>query len=88
MCSECLGVPVWKWYLHVFKVFALAGLTYGGAWAIMTVLGRSSILSLALGYALASIAFVAAAYGLIGDELRKTLRRLTFPKPGPASVVS
>jgi O-antigen/teichoic acid export membrane protein len=86
ICSECLGMPVWKWYLHVFKVFVLAGLTYGGAWAIIRSVGSSSILSLALGYAFASIAFVTVAYRLIGDELRETLRRLTFLKPVPAST--
>ena len=85
-CSECLDMPVRKWYLHVFKIFALAGLTYGGAWAIIASLGSSSILSLALGYAFASIAFVAAAYRLIGDELRETLRRVAFLKPAPAST--
>jgi O-antigen/teichoic acid export membrane protein len=84
MCSECLGMPVWKWYLHVFKVFVLAGLTYGGAWAIITFLGSSSILSLALGYLVASIVFVAAAYRLTGGELRETLRRLAFLKPARA----
>jgi O-antigen/teichoic acid export membrane protein len=87
ICSECLGMPVWKWYLHVFKVFGLAGLTYGGAWVIMMSLASFSIPSLTLGYAIASIAFVAAAYRLIGRELRDTLRRLTSLKPGPASVV-
>ena len=86
-CSECLDMPVWRWYLHVFKVLGLAGLTYGGAWAIMTFLGSSSTLSLALGYAFASITFVAAAYRLMGGELRETLRRLTFLKPAPASTV-
>ena len=85
-CSECLGMPVWKWYLQVFRVFALATLTYGGAWLIITFAGSSSILPLALGYVLASIAFAAAAYRLINDELRETLRRLTFLKPAPASV--
>jgi hypothetical protein len=85
-CSECLGMPVRKWYLHVFKVFALAGLTYGGAWVIMRCIASFSILSLAVGYAIASIAYVAAAYRLIGEELRETLRRLTFLKPAPASV--
>jgi hypothetical protein len=86
ICSQCLGMPVWKWYLQVFKVFVLAGLTYGGAWVFITSLGSSSILSLALGYIFASIAFVAAAYRLIGDELRDTLRRLTLQKPAPAST--
>jgi O-antigen/teichoic acid export membrane protein len=84
-CSECLGIPVWKWYLHVFKIFLLAGLTYGGAWTIITFQGSSSILPLVLGYAFASIVFAAAAYRLIGDEVRETLRRLTFLKPAPAS---
>jgi hypothetical protein len=80
-------MPVWKWYIHVFKVFVLAGLTYGGAWAIITLVGPLSVLSLALSYTFASVAFVAAAYRLIDDELRATLRRLTFLKPAPASVV-
>jgi O-antigen/teichoic acid export membrane protein len=87
ICSECLEMPVWKWYIHVFKVFGLAGLTYGGAWAIITLVGPLSVLSLALSYTFASVAFVAAAYRLIDDELRATLRRLTFLKPAPASVV-
>jgi hypothetical protein len=86
ICSECLCMPVWRWYLHVFRIFVLAGLTYGGAWLVLTFVGSSSILSLASGYAFASIAFVAAAYRLIGDELRETLRRLTFQKPAPAST--
>jgi hypothetical protein len=43
-CSERLGMPVWKWYLHVLKVFALAALTHGGAWAIITSLASSSLL--------------------------------------------
>jgi len=85
-CTECLGIPVWKWFLHVFKVFVLAALTYGGAWAIIMSLGFLSILSLALAYAFASIAFAAAAYRLIGDELRETLRRLAFLKPTPAGA--
>jgi len=86
ICSECLCIPLWQWYLHVSKVFGLAGLTYGGAWAIMNLLDSSSTLSLAIGYACASVVFVAAAYQLIGGELRGTLRRLTFLKPAPAST--
>jgi O-antigen/teichoic acid export membrane protein len=86
ICSQCLGMPVWKWYLHVFRIFALAGLTYGGAWLIITFTGSSSILSLVLGYVFASIAFVAVAYRLIGNELRETLRRLAFLKPAPAGA--
>jgi O-antigen/teichoic acid export membrane protein len=85
-CSECLDMPAGDWYLHVLKVFGLAGVTYGGAWAILMYLGSSSIPSLILAYSLASAVFVAVAYRLIGDELRETLRRLTPLKPAPVST--
>ncbi len=68
--------------------FGLAGLTYGGASAIITLAGRSSILSLVLGYAFASPAFAGATYRLMGDELGATLRRLTLLKVAPARVTS
>jgi len=47
----------------------------------------SSLLWLALGYALASVAFVALAYRLIDDDVRASLRRLTSLKPAPARAV-
>jgi O-antigen/teichoic acid export membrane protein len=75
-CSECLGMPVWKWYVHVFKVFVLAGLTYGGAWAIVMLVGSFSVLSLALGYALGSFLFAAGSFLLVGSELRNTFQGL------------
>jgi hypothetical protein len=75
-CSECLDMPVWKWYLHVFKVFVLAGLTYGGAWAIITSLGSSSILSLALGYVLGSSLYASGSFLLVGTELRNSFQGL------------
>jgi O-antigen/teichoic acid export membrane protein len=88
VCSECLDMPVVKWYIHVFRVFGLAALTYGGAWAIIALAGPFTVRSLALGYICASLAYVAAAYRLLGDELRATLRRLSFLKPARAGVVS
>jgi O-antigen/teichoic acid export membrane protein len=75
-CSECLDIPVWKWYLHVCKVFALAGLTYGGAWAILRLVGSFSILSLALAYVLGSSLFAAGSFLLVGSELRNTFLSL------------
>ena len=87
LCSECLEMPVWRWFLNVFKVFGLAALTYGGAWAIIALVRPFSVLLLALGFAFASVAFAAVAYRLMGEELRSTLRRLTFLKPAPVSVV-
>jgi O-antigen/teichoic acid export membrane protein len=84
-CSECLEMPAWRWYVHVFKVFGLAGLTYGGTWAIIALVGPSSVLLLVLGYLFASVTFGAAAYRLLGEEVRETLRRMNFLKPAPAS---
>jgi hypothetical protein len=86
VCSECLDIPVREWYLHIFRVFVLAGLTYGGAVAIMICFGSFSISWLVLAYIVGSCVFVAAGYRLIGDELRETLRRLILPKLAPAST--
>jgi len=69
----------------VFKVFGLAGLTYGGTWAMIAFVGPPTILSVVLGYFFASAAYGAAAYRLLGDEVREALRRMNFPKPAPAS---
>jgi len=73
ICSECLEIPVWKWYLHVLKIFTLVGLTYGIAWIILNVIGNHSILLLSLAYVSASIVFLAGSYFMIGKELKGTL---------------
>jgi O-antigen/teichoic acid export membrane protein len=73
MCRECMEISVWKWYLHVLKVFVLTGLTYGLAWTINGLIGNHSIFSLALAYVVGTVAFVIGAYFMIGDELRRTL---------------
>jgi O-antigen/teichoic acid export membrane protein len=75
ICSQCLGISAWEWYRHVLKIFALAGLTYGGAWAILRALSFDSLLSVALAYAGASIVFLIGAYIMMGDELRETFLR-------------
>ena len=85
-CAECLNVATWKWFAHVFKVFGLAGLTYGGVWVLIALAGSSTLLSLVLGYVVASAAFGVAAYRLLGKEVRDTLRRLNFLKPAPAGT--
>jgi len=75
ICSECLGISTAGWYRHVLKMAGLASVTYGAAWMIRAAMGTESILSLALAYAFASIAFLVGAYWMIGDELRKTFLR-------------
>jgi hypothetical protein len=86
-CSQCLNMPAWRWYVHVLKVFGLAGLTYGGTWAVIVLVGPSTLLSLILGYTFASVTYGAAAYRLLGKEVRETLRRMSFLKPAPASTL-
>jgi len=73
ICSECLIIPVWKWYLHVIRIFVLIGLTYGVGWIILRFLGSYSIPYLASTYIGASIVFLIGAYFMIGDELRESL---------------
>jgi len=76
ICSECLGIPVREWYLHIFKILVLIILTYGVGWAFLELMGSYSILSLVLAYTGATIVFLTCAYFMIGDELKNTLLQL------------
>lgn len=73
ICAECLEMPVWRWYAHVFKVVALAASTYGGAWMILPPGGRNAIAPLLLAYGGASSVFLIGAYLIIGHELRQAV---------------
>lgn len=73
ICRECLKIPVGRWYGHMLKIFALAGLTYGVAGMILATTGSASIVSLLLAYSLASMVFMAGSYFIMGDTLRETL---------------
>lgn len=73
ICSECLEIPVWKWYLHVLKIFILVGLTYGVAWIFLGIIDNYSILALITAYVGGSVAFLTGSYFMIGEELREVL---------------
>jgi len=73
MCRECMEIPVWKWYFHVFKIFVLVGLTYGVAWFSLDIISDYSILSLTTAYVGATILFLTGSCFMIGEELRETL---------------
>ena len=73
ICSECLKIPVWNWYLHILKIFVLIGVTYGVAWFIPGTIGNHSILALTTAYIGGSIVFLTGSYFVIGKELRGTL---------------
>jgi len=76
ICSECLQIPVQQWYLHVLKIFALIGLTYGVAWLLVAFFSAYTIQALALAYITASLVFMIGAYRMMHEELRQTLVRL------------
>jgi O-antigen/teichoic acid export membrane protein len=71
--SECIGMTPRDWYMHVFKILALALSTYGAAWLILALRGETSIASLVAAYTLASVVYLYAAYLAIGSELRQGL---------------
>lgn len=73
ICSECLCIPVWKWYWHIFKIFGLIILTYGVGWIFLGFIGSYFILSLVLTYTGTTIVFLTCAYFMINDELKNTL---------------
>ncbi len=76
ICRECLQEPVRNWYGHVAKVLALAAATYGVAWLFVSVIGAFTLPVLVIAYLLGTAAFAAAAYVMIGSDLRQTLQRL------------
>jgi O-antigen/teichoic acid export membrane protein len=76
ICRECLGTSAWSWYGHVARVLALAAVTYGIAWLAVTALDVFTLPALAGAYALATVAFAAGTYAMIGSDLRQTLQRL------------
>ena len=76
ICRECLLVRWRSWFAPILKILALAGVTYGLSWVLVVIPWSYSTLALALAYVAASAIYIAAAYFLIGPELRDTIRRL------------
>ncbi|MFA5065950.1 MAG: oligosaccharide flippase family protein [Dehalococcoidia bacterium] len=73
ICNECMSIPVRKWYLQVFKFYALAGLTFGLAWFVLQFLDTFSVFPITIAYIGATIIFLICSYFVISTELRKTL---------------
>jgi O-antigen/teichoic acid export membrane protein len=76
ICRECLQTPLRDWYAHFARALVWAGATYGTAWIAIAVPSGYSLLGLAAGFVLATIAFAAGAIVLIGPDLKGTLRKL------------
>jgi O-antigen/teichoic acid export membrane protein len=74
--QQGLERPSLEWYLHVARVLALGAVTFGAAWMVLAITGTFSLFAVVAAYVLASGAFAAAAYLMIGPDLRATIRRL------------
>jgi O-antigen/teichoic acid export membrane protein len=73
VCAECLKMPAWKWYAHIGKIVLLTVMTYGLAGLTLAIVGRASLLFLALAYGAATAAYLGGSYFLISPELKNTL---------------
>lgn len=73
VCSQCLKISIWRWYLQILKVFILIASTYGFAWVIVRATGDYSIFSLASAYIGASIFYLGFAYFMITKELKEAI---------------
>jgi O-antigen/teichoic acid export membrane protein len=80
ICKECLYIAPSAWYGHVAKAMAAAAATYGLAWVAVAIPSRYSLPGLVIAYVIASLGFMAAAYFLIGPDLKTTLRGLPVMK--------
>jgi len=69
-------MSVLSWYFQVVRVLVLAAVTYGSAWVLLVMPRSYSLPALAVAYMLASVVFMAAAYLLIGPDLRDTVSKL------------
>jgi hypothetical protein len=76
ICRECLLVSRRSWYAPILRIVLLAGITYGSFWVFVVIPSSYSTLALALAYVAASAIYVAAAFFLIGPDLRHSIRRL------------
>jgi O-antigen/teichoic acid export membrane protein len=76
ICRECLGIPVWSWYVHIAKVLALAAITYGVAWLAIVVPQSFTTPALVAAYVVASVAFLAGSLLLMGPDLRDMILQL------------
>jgi O-antigen/teichoic acid export membrane protein len=73
-CAECLEIPTLGWFTHLSRPFLLGAVTYGVAYLVAAWLGLDTALPLAVLFALASLAYLPAAYAVLGAESRASVR--------------
>lgn len=78
-CRECLNASPWTWFAKVLGIFGLVAITYGSTWTVLFLCGLDyGLLFPVLAYGIATIAFVAVAYRLVGEELRGSFHGQLF----------
>jgi len=70
---QCLRMPTREWYARLLRVSVTIAVSYGLAWAILSVVHASSVLALALAFLAATIVYLVGAYRLVGPELRASV---------------
>lgn len=83
MCRECLGIGPMEWFRRLARCVVPALACYGPAWIASGAFGGRNAGSSALAYGLATVVFGAAAYFLIGPDLRTGVRGLFRSDVGP-----
>jgi hypothetical protein len=73
-CAECLEIPTRGWFAHLSRPFLLGIATYGVAGLLGAWLGLYTATALAALFAVASIAYLPAAYAALGKESRTSVR--------------
>ena len=73
-CRQCLHLPARLWYERLLRAVALIALTYGAAWATLSLLQVWNPLALAIAFLTASAVYTLGASRLIGSELRDSAR--------------
>ena len=69
---ECLQLPARDWFANLAKPVLAAASVYGPAWAIAWIAG-STVTALAMAWIVATAAFTALAFPLIGSDLKGAL---------------
>lgn len=76
--QECLEIRVSEFYFFMLKIFLLAALTYGALWKFLKIIGITSIISLTISYAVATIVFLIGSYIIINAGTREMLYMFFF----------
>lgn len=70
VARECLGMRARDWYANVGTAVSIGCICYVPAWVLMHRMAADSVFAIIVALSLATCIYVAAAYAVIGDELK------------------